>query len=246
MPDDAKGRPPDLPHIISRLAGDIVWALAPQEGDAEVCGSVVRALIQCGGDVEELVRRTPACDVRKFSYRKLIVRHRGEARQAYFKIFLPDFSWKWRRGLRCFRTPAEREAGWFKRVADLGVDVVDVLAVGLLPWRRCGIVQSPSFLVTASSLETTSLAEAVKAGTLSPAQRLEISRTITNLADALHGKGVGHLDMIASNVLYDPAAGRLLLCDLERTCRLPRFGKAHRIAQDMRKVQRTLDLLRAA
>ena len=246
MPDDKKSKLPNLPNLLSEVSGEIAWSVKPSESDLAMCDSVRQTLLESEGSLEQFTRQLSECTVRKFSYRKLILHHRGETRQSFFKIFLPDFSFRWRRGLRIFKTPAAREVKWFDYVGALGVDVVDVLGVGILPWKKRFCVQEISFMVKASSLETGSVRAAMKNQSLSLPQRLAISREILDITEKLHGNGLGSLDMNASNVLFEPSSGKVLLCDLERMCKLPRLQKEHRICQDMRKVRRTLKLLLTA
>lgn len=243
MSRDKKSKPADLSRILSGVSGQIVWITEPADEYLLLCNSVIRALLESKESIDRISQMVPGCEVRKLSYRKLIVSHRSEARQVFFKVFLPDFSLRWRRGPRFFRPTAHREALWLERLATLGIDVVDVLGTGVLPWRNHRGVQDISFLVTSSSPETGSIEAAMKAGSLSLTQRMAISRAILDLTEKLHASNIGHLDINESNVLYEQSSGKVLLCDLERTSRLPLFQKNRRICQDLRKVRRTLALL---
>ncbi len=210
-----------------------------------VCNSVINAFLNSGGDLDTVTQNIPDCRVVKLSYRKLIIRCAENGRQVYFKIFFPDYSIRWKRGLRVFPTPAAREAKWMARVSALGIDCSELLGVGETPWaNRASIIQKVSYLITSTPEEIRPVATLMKEGRLTPEQRLMIAGRVLDIVNTLHDNKVGHLDTLQkTNVLFQPSTGNVLLSDLERTSRMMFMRKNRRKVKDFRNVHRTLQFL---
>lgn len=243
MPNKRK-RLPDLPRVLSKVADRVVWTVKPANSDLPLCHSVIHAFLDGSGDPGCAATHISPPDLYKLSYRKILLRCHNGSRQFYFKILLPDFSWRWKRGLRVFTTPAVRQAAWFERCRQLGIGVVDLVGAGVLPWRRrFTLIQPISIIVTSSSLTTKNIPETLRTRNISASQRLLIIRAILDYTERLHRAGIGHLDILPENVLFDAAADKVLLCDLERFALLNWYNKNRRICRDARKVRQTLRLL---
>lgn len=240
-----KKLPADLPGILSKLRKEIVWKVRPDEADMPVCGPVISAFLNSGGDLDAVTQTFPDCRVVKLSYRKLIIRCAENGRQVYFKIFFPDYSIRWKRGLNVFPTPAAREAKWMARVSALGIDCPELLGMGETPWaNRASIIQKVSYLVTSTPEETRPVATLINEGLLTPEQRLMIAGRVLDIVNTLHDNNIGHLDTLQkTNVLFQPSTGKVLLSDLERTSRIRFLRKSRRKVKDFRNVHRTLHFL---
>lgn len=239
-----KRRLPNLARIFPSVSDNVVWAVEPPSSDLELCRTVICSLLESGGNLNCFAEKISPCKLLKLSYRKILLRHCNHSRQLYFKILLPDFSWRWRRGPWFFTAPALREAVWFERFGELGIGVVDLVGAGILPWKkRFSVVQPLSVLITSSSLTTKSISEAAEMQELSLSQRLLIARTILDYVEKLHGNRIGHLDANAANILFDTATDRVLLCDLERSTWLRWWNHSQRVYRDDRKIKRTLAFL---
>jgi len=232
------------PDSLSKVRGDVVWFIEPPDRDLSMCRSVISALVARGGEEGHDPDERSTYAVEKADHSAILLRCCDKSRQFYFKVFLPRFSWRWRRGLRVFTPPAVRQSQWFARLHELGVGVVDLVGVAVLPWkRRFSPVQPISMLITSSPRTTDSILHAMSRGILSPTERLFIARTVLDYTETLHGNRIGHIDMLAANILYDAGSRRVMLCDLDRFTSL-RFGNvARRIQRDSRKVTETLRLL---
>ena len=230
-----------LPESLSKVRGEIVWFIRPPDRDLALCRTVIGAML-AGCRAESCkVDKSPSFSVEKVDRNAIILRCCNESRQLYFKVFLPRFSWRWKRGLRAFTPPAVRQSGWFMRLRELDVGVVDLVGVAVLPWRRrLSPVQPISVMVTSSGLKTENILQAATTGKLSPEDRVHIARTILEYADTLHKNGIGHIDMLAANILYDVRSCDVLLCDLDRFAPLKFGNTASRIRRDFRKVTDTL------
>jgi hypothetical protein len=240
-----KARLPDLATLLARVQKKICWLRRPAEADMPLCDPVVRAFLNCGGDLERIGRAVPGCSVEKFKYRKLIIRHAGETHQTFFKFLTPDFSWRWRRGLKVFKLPALREAEWLDRFAALGINVVELLGVGASHWvNRATPVQKINYMVTRTPLAVRRITDLLDEGRLSSPQRRLVAGEVRRCADLLHDNGIGGLDVLQrTNVLFNPETEEVILCDAERTRRLGWLFRRHTLARDSRAVDRTLRLL---
>jgi hypothetical protein len=244
---------PNLAAVLSRVARgeeNIVWAIPPGEADRALCEASIRALIESGGKQEGVSRQVPGLKIARSKFRKMILRHLDETYQTYFKVFLPDLSLTWRRGLKCFMPPALREARAMQMTQGFGIDTVELVGVATLPWAsRLGIVQDISVLITRSPIETQPICLLIDKEQLSIEQRFDIARRVLEYAELFHAHYISNMDALNdSNVLFNPTTEQVLLCDLERTRPLPpgRFKRRVQAAKEMRKMWGTLEVLLGA
>jgi hypothetical protein len=244
---------PNLAAVLSRVArgeGNVVWAIPPAEADRALCEASIRTLIASGGKPEDVSRQVPGLKIARSKFRKIILSHLDETHQTYFKVFLPDLSLTWRRGLKCFMPPALREAQAMQMAQGFGVDTVELVGVATLPWASPrSIIQDISVLVTRSPVETQPICSLIKDGQLSIEQRFNLARRVLEYAEQFHVHYISNLDALNdSNVLFNPTTEQVLLCDLERTRPLsPRsFKRRVQAAKEMRKMWGTLEVLLGA
>ena len=229
---------------LSTLRGEIIWSIEPSEADLPLCREIIYALLRkCGVDCGETDEAIPY-SVEKMSKKRVLLRCHDESRQIYFKLFLPRFSWQWKRGPWFFTPPAVRQSVWFTRLKQWHIGVVDLVGVAVLPWKRqFSMIQPPSIMITASPLGTQNVRQAIISGDLSSEQRQSIAEMICDYAKILHGNRVGHLDILAANMLYNAKVDEVLFCDLDRLTKLRWWNAARRIQRDNRKVRGTLRLI---
>ncbi len=244
---------PNLAAVLSRVARgeeNIVWAIPPGEADRALCEASIRAVVESGGKPEDVSRQVPGLKIARSKFRKMILRHTDATHQTYFKIFLPGISLTWRRGLKCFMSPALREAQAMQMAQSIGIDTVDLVGVATLPWAsRWSIIQDISVLVTRSPIETQPICLLMDKEQLPVEQRLDIARRVLEYAKRFHAHYISNLDALNdSNVLFNPTTEQVLLCDLERTRPLsPRsFKRRVQAAKEMRKMWGTLEVLLGA
>jgi hypothetical protein len=244
---------PNLAAVLSRVARgeeNIVWAIQPGEADRALCEASIRALLASGGKPEGVSRQVPGLKIACSKFRKVILRHLDETHQTYFKVFLPDFSLTWRRGLKCFMPTALHEAKAMQMAQGFGIDTVELVGVATLPWAsRWSIIQDISVLVTRSPVETQPIRLLMSKYQLSIEKRFNIARRVLQYAEQFHVHYISNLDALNdANVLFNPTTEQVLLCDLERTRPLPpgRFKRRVQNAKAMRKLWWTLEVLLGA
>jgi len=236
-----KKRRPNLPDICSRLSGTVQWRQAPADDLRRPCELLLHSLIR---HTEQTLADTAMCTVVKRSYRKLILRRVEQPWQLYFKIYLPDFSLKWGRGIPFATPPSFREADMLNALPGCGVGAVRVIGTATLPWRRISLLPPVTVLITASKSHIHKLKHPSNALLLAgPQERMDIALKIIRYAGLLHKHGYGNLDMHGSNILFDPEAAEILMCDLERMTRMRPWNRSRRITQDYRKIFKAVSLL---
>jgi len=230
-------------RILSRVSGTVDWTVEPAAADLAICEGAVRSLFNSSKDPDNFALRVLPYELTKARRERIILTFRNDLHQFYFKVFFPEFSWRYKRGLRWSPSAAGHEAAWLERARKAGVPVVDVVGAGILPWRHWSIIEPPSILVTASPLSAENLRQAAHNGGLSDTLRLSIAGMVLDYTNTLHANGVGRLDLTPENVLLDSKTGRVLLCDFEVAKPLKRWGRQRRILRDRRKTWRTLTFL---
>lgn len=234
----------EVPIDLSALRGEIIWSIEPSRADLPLCRSVIFALLSKFGVDRDEADEPISYSVEKISKKRVLLRHCDESRQLYFKLFLPRFSWQWKRGPWFFTPPAIRQSVWFTRLKQWRIGVVDLVGVAVLPWKnRFSMIQPPSITITASPLGTQNVRQAIASGDLLSEQCRSIAETILSYVEILHGNRVGYLDVLAANMLYNAEADEVLFCDLDRLTKLRWWNAARRIKRDNRKVRSTLQLI---
>jgi hypothetical protein len=240
-----RARLPDLARLLGRVQKKIRWLRRPAEADMPLCDPVVRAFLNCSGDLERIGETVPGCSAEKFTYRKLILRHEGPTHQTFFKFLTPHFSWRWREGLKVFKLPALREAEWFDCLTELGVNVVELVGVGTSQWiNRATPAQNISYIVTRTPLAVRRIIDLLDEGLLSARQRQLAAGEVRRCAELLHENGIGRRHVLQwTNVLFNPDTEEVILCDLERTRRLGPLFTRHALEGEAKSIRRTLQLL---
>lgn len=243
---DSKQKELREPKSLSKVSGEILWHIEPSEQDIPFCRAVILDFIRRSGGVDCTPELTPLppYSLEKVSHKRALLKCHSDSRQYYFKMFLPYFSWEWKRGPRIFSLPAVRQSVWFDRLREMGIGVVDLVGIAILPWKRqISPLQPISITITSSLLGADNLLKKITNNDLSLKQRTLIAKMTLSYAETLQKNMVGHIDMLPNNILYNAASDDVLLFDLDRFSRLRWWNRKRRIWRDNRKVIKLLRLV---
>lgn len=240
---DSKQKELREPRRLSKVSGEILWYIEPPKQDIPICRAVILDFIRRSGGVDytsDSSSSTPY-SLEKVSHKRALLKCYNDSRQYYFKMFLPYFSWEWKRGPRVFSLPAVRQSVWFERLREMGIGVVDLVGIAILPWKKqISPLQPISITITSSPLGAENLIKKITNNDLSIKQRALIAKMTLSYAETLQKNMVGHIDMQPNNILYNAASDEVLLFDLDRFTRLRWWNSKRRIWRDNRKVIRLL------
>jgi serine/threonine protein kinase len=235
-----------VPQSLSRVSGIISWQIKPPEEDIQIFRAIILDMIRKSGGINAVPDLTPPppYTLEKISHKRALLKYHNETRQYYFKMFLPYFSWKWKRGLRIFSLPTLRQSVWFRHLQELGVGVVDLVGLAILPWKRqTSLLQPISIMITSSLIGTKDVWQIIKNNDLSLKQRTHIAQQILYYEEILHKNMIGHIDMLPKNILYDESSDEILLFDLDRFTTMKWWNKKRNILRDNRKVIKSMRLI---